>query len=187
VEVVWRSFELDPAAPPVSPLPLAAALAGKYGMTVDQAERAQQRVSGLAAAEGLDYHLDRARPANSFDAHRLLHLAAERGCQDALKERLMRGYFTEGQAIGDRATLARLAADVGLDGPEVSGILDGTDFSSGVRADEEEATALGITGVPFFLVGGRYTLSGAQPVELFAEALARADAEEISGSRTPGI
>jgi predicted DsbA family dithiol-disulfide isomerase len=177
VEVVWRSFELDPAAPPVSALPLAAALAGKYGMTVDQAERAQERVSGLAAAEGLDYHLDRARPANSFDAHRLLHLAAERGCQDALKERLMRAYFTEGEAIGDRATLARLAADVGLDGPEVSGILDGTDFSSGVRADEEEATALGITGVPFFLVGGRYTLSGAQPVELFAEELARADAD----------
>jgi len=114
VNVVWRSFELDPDAPKSFPGTLNEMLARKMRTTPEQAAHMNARVSALAAEAGLDYHLDRARPSNTFDAHRLLHLALERGAQAHLKERLMRAYFTEGQRIGDHETLARLAAEVGL-------------------------------------------------------------------------
>jgi predicted DsbA family dithiol-disulfide isomerase len=181
VDVVWHSFELDPSAPAVSPGPVAGMLAQKYGMTLAQAEAAGERVSALAAAEGLDYHLDITRPANTFDAHRLLHLAARDGRQGELKERLMRGYFTEGAAIGEPATLSRLAGEAGLDPAEAEAVLVGTDFTAEVRADEALAVEIGVTGVPFFVVDGRLAVSGAQPVEVFAQALA--DAASTRGAQ----
>ncbi len=129
------------------------------------------RVSALAAGEGLAYHLDHAHPGNTFNAHRLLHLAAERGLQGAVKERLMRAYFTESERIGDTDTLARLAAETGLDAAEARATLTTDTYAEDVRDDEARAAAFGIHGVPFVVIDERYGVSGAQPTEVFLNAL----------------
>jgi predicted DsbA family dithiol-disulfide isomerase len=177
VEVRWRSFELDPSAAAAAEGDPVERLARKYGMTREAALAAQARVAGIAAEEGLDYHLEATRPGNTADAHRLLHLAAERGVQDAVKERLMAAYFTERLAVGDRETLLALVAEVGLDAAEAREALAGDAFAADVAADEREAAALGITGVPFFVLDRRYGVSGAQPAELLGQALERAWAD----------
>src|SRR5688572_7762555 len=125
VEVVWRAFELDPAAPRIrdKSSPYAARLARKYGVTVARAEAMLGHMTDVGASEGIELHFDRIQSGNTFDAHRLLHLAGERGKQDALKERLLRAYFTEGEPIGEPDTLVRLAADVSLDADEVTATL----------------------------------------------------------------
>jgi predicted DsbA family dithiol-disulfide isomerase len=171
VEVVWRSFELDPHAPRERDGSSAEHLARKYGMTVEQAEQTNAQMTALAAGEGLEYHLDRTRGGNSFDAHRLVHLAAEHGLQDAMQERLMRAYFTEGQAIGDPDTLARLATELGLDPAPLA---EPDAYADAVRVDEALAARIGIHGVPYFVLGRRYGVSGAQPSELLLQALEKA-------------
>jgi len=174
VEVVWRSFELDPRAPRHSEEDQVERLARKYGMTREAALAAQARVTGLAAEEGLTYRLDAARPANTFDAHRLLHLAAERGVQGAAEERLFAAYFTEGRALGDQDTLVALAGEIGLDEAAAREVLQGDAYSEAVTGDEREAAALGISAVPFFVIDRRYGISGAQPAELIQSALEQA-------------
>ncbi|WP_437757774.1 DsbA family oxidoreductase [Sorangium sp. So ce1389] len=176
VEVVWRAFELDPSAKRVlePPVPYAERLAKKYGASVARAEAMIRQMTDVAAADGLDFHFEKVRPGNTFDAHRVLHLAAERGAQDAVKERLLRAYMTEGEAIGDPEVLARLAGEAGLDPDEVRAALEGDAYAREVRADEAEARAIGITGVPFFAFGGRYGASGAQPAEQLLHVLQKA-------------
>ncbi len=174
LEVHWRSFELDPNAPAVREGNPASRLARKYGISVDEAEVAGQRLTALAAAEGLDYRLDAARSGNSFAAHRLLHFAGERGVQDRMKERLLAAYLCEGQAIGDRTVLLAQAAAVGLDPAEVQEVLEGDDYAGDVRADEAEAVEREINGVPFFLVGGRFGIPGAQETDTMVAVLRRA-------------
>lgn len=173
VEVVWHSFELDPTAT-TSAEPLVQLLARKYGMSVADAQVNQDRMTEQAAAEGVEFHLDRAQHGNTFDAHRLIHLAADRGRQDTMKERLLRGYFTETVAIGDHDTLTRLAVEAGLDETEVRKVLAGDDYAAAVRADEAQARAYGISGVPYFVLDEKYGISGAQPKEVFTEAIAQA-------------
>ena len=177
VDVVWRSFLLDPSAPRVPSETTRAMLARKYGVSLEQADAMQARVTSLAAAEGLKYHIDLTRHESSVDAHRLLHLAKARGFQDALKERLFSAHFVEGLSISDAATLQRLAAEVGLDAGEASAVLAGDAYADAVRADIDRAVQLGIRGVPFFLVAGRYGVSGAQASETMLEALRTAWAE----------
>ena len=179
VEVTWRAFELDPAAPPVrdSSVSYAERLARKYGMPVAQAEAAIANMTDVAAADGLEFHFEKVRSGNTFDAHRVLHLALERGAQDAVKERLLRGYMTEGVAIGDRAALVELAGDAGLDREDVRAMLASTRCAPEVHRDEEQAARLGISGVPFFVIGGRYAVSGAQPANVLLAALDRAWAD----------
>ena len=174
VEVVWRSFELDPAAPPVRTdgLTQAQRLAAKYRRTPAEAEAMIANVTRLAAAEGLTFRIDQQIAGNTFDAHRVLHLAAAHGRQDAVGERLFRAYFTEGRALGDRATLVELAADAGLPAAEVEAALAGDAHAADVRADERLARELGISGVPFFVLDGRVGVSGAQPAEVLARAIA---------------
>jgi predicted DsbA family dithiol-disulfide isomerase len=174
VSVTWHSFELDPTAPAVAEGDPAQRLAGKYGMSVEEARQRQDEISALAAEEGLTYDLAGARGGNTFDAHRLIHLGAEHGIADAVKERLMRAYFTEREPVGDRATLERLGADAGLPAGEVAEMLAGDRHADAVRTDEETATSLGIRGVPFFVLGRRYGLSGAQPPEVILQALQQA-------------
>jgi predicted DsbA family dithiol-disulfide isomerase len=191
VTLTWRSFELDPSAPRVREpaISYAERLAKKYGMSVTQAEHRIRELTDIAATDGLGLRFDRIRPGNTFDAHRLLHLAAERGLQDAVKERFLRAYLTEGEAIGDPETLARLANLPGLEPDDVRAVLATDAYARNVRADEERARALGIHGVPFFLVGQRYALSGAQPAEVILQALERAwvDASrEAAGSEDAG-
>jgi predicted DsbA family dithiol-disulfide isomerase len=174
VDVRWRSYELNPNAPPVRDGSSAERVARKYGISVEAAAEQYQRITALAAAEGLDYHLDRARWGRSFDAHRLLHLARERGIQDAVKERFLAGYLQEGVAIGLPDELAPLAVSAGLDRDEVDTVLDDDAYGDEVRADEERAVEIGITGVPFFVVDGRFAIPGAQDVETMLAVLDRA-------------
>ncbi|HEX8114772.1 MAG TPA: DsbA family oxidoreductase, partial [Kofleriaceae bacterium] len=157
VEVVWRAFELDPSAPRVRDTrqSYAERLARKYGTTPAQAQAMIDRMVDTAAGDGLALRFDHIRPGNTFDAHRLLHLAHERGVQDALKERLLRAYLTEGQVIGEPDVLAPLAREVGLDEREVADLLAGDRCAAEVRQDEALARELGITGVPFFVLAGR--------------------------------
>ncbi len=177
VEVVWHSFELDPGARsqdgPAGP-DYADRLARKYGTTRAGAQQMLDSMTAAAAREGLEFHFDRAVAANTFDAHQVIHLAKERGLQDAVKERLLRAYFTEGQAVGDRDTLARLGAEAGLEAGEIARALADQEYAAAVRADEEEAAELGIGGVPFFVLDRRYGVSGAQPPEQLLAALDRA-------------
>jgi predicted DsbA family dithiol-disulfide isomerase len=178
VSVVWRSFELDPGAPVQSELTMSEVLQRKYGMTEDQAEEANAKMTALAAGVGLEYHLDRVQRSNTLDAHRLIHLAATHGLADATKERLLSAYFTEGEAIGDRSTLVRLGTEVGLDAEEVERTLASDDFTAEVRSDEARATALGAGGVPFFVIDERYGVSGAQPADALLDVLDQAWAAE---------
>jgi predicted DsbA family dithiol-disulfide isomerase len=185
VEVVWRSFELDPSAPARREGNYAERLARKYGGSVDQALARLAQLSALAADEGLDYHLDKVVPGNTFDAHRLLHLAAERGMQDALKEALLAAYFTESRAIGETATLAGVAVSVGLDPDEVAGVLASDAYAAAVRQDEADAASLDITGVPCFVIDRKFSIPGAMDPALILRALVRAW-EETQAATTAG-
>ncbi len=168
VEIRWRSFELDPSAERVLPPdpPFIERLARKYGTTKDGAQQMVDRMTSVAAGDGLDMRFDRIRPGNTFDAHRLLHLAHESGHQNALKERLFRAYLHEGRAIGERDVLCELAVEQGLDEPAVVALLEGDAMADRVRADEAAARSIGVTGVPFFVAGQRFGVSGAQPAEI---------------------
>jgi predicted DsbA family dithiol-disulfide isomerase len=174
VEVRWHAFELDPGAPTHREGSYDERLAEKYGVSVDEAAAMTANMTAVAATEGLDFRFDAARPGNTFDAHRLLHLAGERGVQDAVKERLLRATFTDGEPIADRETLVRLVAEAGLDAEEARHALEHDRFADAVRADEEQARRLGITGVPFFVVAEKYGVSGAQPADLLLQVLERA-------------
>jgi predicted DsbA family dithiol-disulfide isomerase len=174
VDVVWRSFELDPGAPLERDGDGAAHLARKYGTSRDEALAMQRRMADVAAAEGLDFRFDVARGGNTFDAHRVLHLAAEHGVQDAMKERLMRAYLGEGELISDPATLARLAAEVGLPEDEVRELLATDQYADAVRADEDTGSTLGISAVPFFVADRTFGAAGAQSPEVLGEFLRRA-------------
>lgn len=189
VEVVWRSFELDPKAPRVrrAGTSYAERLARKYRAPLDQANAMVQRITSVAAGDGLAFHLDRARPGNTFDAHRLVHLARERGVQGAVKERLMRAYFSEGEAIGDRKALARLAGEAGLDPGAVRDLLAGDAYADAVRADEDEARRNGIHSVPFFVVADAYGVTGAQSVDVLHGALMQAWAEAPERASPRGV
>jgi predicted DsbA family dithiol-disulfide isomerase len=175
VVTTWHAFELDPSAPAVRDAQsYVARLAKKYGIGVPQAQGMIDRMVRLAAGEGLPFDFERIRPGNTFKAHRLLHLAKLRGLQDALKERLLRGYLSEGEPIGEDAALLRLATEVGLDADEVQSVLSSDLYADDVRADQNEARTLGVDGVPFFVIGNRYAVAGAQPEELLVQALTRA-------------
>lgn len=178
VTVRWRSFELDPGAPSERTEPLEEHLAAKYGMSLAQARDFQRQMTEQAAGEGLGFRLDRARPGNSFDAHRLLHLAADREVQDAVKERFLAAYLCEGEPVAEPETLARLAGEAGLDRDEAREILAGDAYADAVRADEATARQLGISGVPFFVFDRAFAVSGAQPAEVFSQALDKARAAQ---------
>ncbi len=179
VEVIWRSFELDPSAPKERDpkVSLAERLARKYRVSVAQAESMMARVTETAALDGIEMRFDVARSGNTFDGHRLIHLAASRGLGGAMKERLLSAYFTEGVCVADPDALTALAADVGLEPDEVRGALATDAFADAVRRDEAEAAGLGITGVPCFVLAERYAVTGAQPPETMRYVLERAWAE----------
>jgi predicted DsbA family dithiol-disulfide isomerase len=173
VSVTWRSFELDPHAPRERDVDSATHLAQKYGMTREQAQASQQNLAEVAAGDGLEMRFDRTRGGNTFDAHRLVHLAESHGVQDAMKERLMRAYFTEGEPVGDPDVLSRLGVDAGLPEGDVRDVLGGDRYTAEVRADESTAMTLGITAVPFFVVDRRMGAAGAHPPDALLELLRR--------------
>ena len=174
VEVRWRSFELDPNAPFRRPGTMASHLAAKYGMSVQDAHARLAGMDQMAAAEGLDYDLAETKGGNTFAAHRLIHLANERGVGDQLKEALLHAYFVERVAISDPEVLLEVGLSCGLDRAEVAALLDGDRFADAVRADEAEASELGATGVPFFVFDRAFAVPGAQDPEVFLQTMRRA-------------
>ncbi|SES80620.1 DsbA family oxidoreductase [Hymenobacter actinosclerus] len=177
VQVEWRSFELDPNADPTPGENQYVRLARKYGNTEEWARQMSANMAQTAALEGLAFDFDKLVPTNSLDAHRLVHLAARHGRQDAAKERLFKAYLEEGLDINDHAVLARLGAELELPAEEVSALLASDEFEPEVRRDEYEARQIGVRGVPYFVFADKYAVSGAQPAELFAEVLEKAWSE----------
>jgi predicted DsbA family dithiol-disulfide isomerase len=171
LNVTWRSFELDPSAPAERHGDRTEGLARKYGMTIAQAREAEQRVTDTAAQAGLDFRFDIARSGATFDAHRVVHLAAEHGLQDAMKERLLHAYFSEGALMSDHDTLTRLAVEVGVPEDEVRETLAGDRFAQAVRDDERSAAELGISAVPTFIFDRQVGVSGAQDPEMMLRLL----------------
>jgi predicted DsbA family dithiol-disulfide isomerase len=177
VTVVYRSFELDPSAPPGVTTPTVERVAGKYGMTAGQAGEAQRQMEQRAAQDGLEFRMDGLRSGNTRDAHRLLHLAKAHGVQAELAERLYRAYFTEQASIFDHSSLTELAVEAGLDRDDVIRVLASQEYGDAVDTDEAMAQALGVNGVPLFVIDRRYGISGAQPPEVIAQVLDQAWAE----------
>ncbi len=171
INVIWRSFELDRDAPKQYPGTLEERLASKYGVSLQEAEAMNARVTAVAKEAGLEYRLARARPGNTFDAHRLLHFAKSKGLGDRATECLMHAYFSESLPVGDRAALAGLAPKFGMTEAEAMKMLDSDDYADAVRADELRAAEFGVTGVPFFVFDEKSGISGAQPIAVFVEAL----------------
>lgn len=174
VQVEWRSFELDPNADPTPGENQYVRLARKYGNTEEWARQMSANMTRMAAEEGLAFDFDSLVPANSLDAHRLLHLATRHGRQDAGEERLFKAYLEEGLDINDHAVLRRLGADLELPESEVTAVLASREFEPEVRRDEYEAQQIGVRGVPYFVFADKYAVSGAQPAELFGEVLEKA-------------
>ena len=180
VEIEYRSFELDPAAPAPATERMEDRLVSKYGGGVENARQMMAHVTELAAVEGLEYHLDRTLRGNTFDAHRLLHLALHEAgprVQVQLKESLMTAYFTHAEDITDHDVLRKVATGAGLDPSRVDAVLASHEYADAVRADVDQARAFGASGVPFFVVDRKYAVSGAQPAELFTDVLEQAWAD----------
>ncbi|WP_445613378.1 DsbA family oxidoreductase [Geobacillus sp. YF-1] len=182
VTVVFRSFELDPNAPNETPLTIHEIIAKKYGITVEEAKRANADIGRQAEAVGLTFRFETMKPTNTFDAHRLAQYAKEKGKLDDVVERLFFAYFTESKRISDRAVLLDIAEAAGLDRSETEAVLHGGRYTEQVRNDEAEAARLGVRGVPFFVLNGKYAISGAQPADVFRRALETVWEEEQQAS-----
>lgn len=181
VEVIWRSFELDPSAPP-SPATAGghtAALAKKFGTDEASVRAMFERVTAVAAGEGLDFHFELSRSGNTFDAHRLLHLAKSRGIQDQVKEAFDDATFTKGLAVSDHQEMTEVAVASGLPRADVARVLASDEFADDVRADEALAQAHGIRGVPFFAIDDRIGVSGAQESAEILAALRQAESTQV--------
>jgi predicted DsbA family dithiol-disulfide isomerase len=173
VAITWKSFQLQPDAPVEADYTSNEMLAKKYGVSVDDARQMQANVAQRAAEVGLQYDLDNTKVTNSFDAHRLTHLAKERGLQDAAEERFFKAYFIEGKHVGRRDTLVELGKEIGLPEAEITAVLDSDRYAEDVTADIELGSAFGLTGVPFFVFERKYAVAGAQPPEVFSQVLDR--------------
>lgn len=174
VNVVWKSFELDPSAPARSGVDTYGMLSEKYGMTREQAMERTRGVRERAASLGLQYDFDKAVVGSSFDAHRLIQLAKSRGLGDAAEERLFKAYFTEGIHLADRGSLVAMGVEIGLEKKDVEAMLESSSQAEAVRSDEREAQELGINGVPFFVFDRRLAVNGAQTSDTFLQALEQA-------------
>ncbi|SFO34089.1 Predicted dithiol-disulfide isomerase, DsbA family [Geodermatophilus obscurus] len=177
VEVVWRSFQLDPSVPEGETHATLPTLAARYGRPVEEMRAMMRHVEETAAGEGLTYDLANGVGGNTLLAHELTHLAAERGLQGAMEERLFSAYFQEGRPVFDVDSLVPLAVEVGLDEAEVRAALADHRYRPTVLEDAGTARALGATGVPFFVVDRRYGAAGAQPADLLLQLLERAWAD----------
>jgi predicted DsbA family dithiol-disulfide isomerase len=182
IEVVHRAFQLNPSMPKGEVRAHRDHLMAKYGLSENRAAAMQRQMERTAAAEGLEFHLAGGVTGNTFDAHRVVHLGRVRGIQDAVIERLFRAHFTEQRSIFDADSLVTLAGEAGLDAADARAALAGDAYSEEVDADLRDARGFGISSVPSYVLDRRFAISGAQPPELFAEALTRLHAD----ARTAG-
>lgn len=183
LEIVHRSFQLNPGAPKGTTSDRRTHLMSKYGWSDAQTDGFEANMERTAATEGLDFHLAGSVTGNTFDAHRIMHLGRDRGMQEAVVERLYRAYFTDQRSIFDHDSLTALAAEAGLDAGEARRVLQDTTYGDAVMADISEARMLGVNGVPFYALDSRYGVSGAQSAEVFADALTRAWQEAHAGAQ----
>ena len=183
VQVQWRSFQLNPEQPRGARTTHDEYLAAKLGTTKEQVHQLNARVVGLAAAEGLRYDFDRYQVINTFDAHRVAHLGKSLGLEDQVQERFLAAQLEQGEVLDDPATLERLGEEIGIPAAETRRVLETDAYRAEVQADIDEAHALGINGVPFFVIDRRYGISGAQPAELFLQALTQAG-EDMQAATT---
>jgi predicted DsbA family dithiol-disulfide isomerase len=174
IEVVWKSFQLNPAMKTDPNKNVNEYLAEIKGWTIDHARQMNDHVTNMAAEVGLQYDFDKAIVANSFDAHRLVQFAKEQGKGDAMEEQLFKAYFTEGKNTADHTTLIQLGTEIGLDPVKLKSILDSLDYADKVEHDIYEAMQIGVRGVPYFVLNDRYAVSGAQASETFLGALNKA-------------
>ncbi|MGD6968411.1 DsbA family oxidoreductase [Rossellomorea vietnamensis] len=177
IEVTYRCFELDPTAERDINENIYEKLAKKYGMSIEAAKANTQNMVNMAKEAGLDYHMDTMVLTNTFDAHRLTMYAKTKGLMKEMTERILHALFTESKHIGDHETLTDLAAEVGLDREAVAEMLASDEMADEVRADERAAQQIGVSGVPFYLIDKKYALTGAQPTEVFVQALQKVIAE----------
>lgn len=173
VEVQWRSYQLDPTHPKGEVMTQTEMFA-RRGLSANQVTQMNERVSAVATADGLDYDLDGYMVSNTLDAHRLSHFATSRGLGDQMHERLFQAQMMEGKVLDDADVLVGLGEDVGLAAADTRAMLASDEFVTDVDADVADAQMVGVQGVPFFVFDRRYAVSGAQPVETFASALATA-------------
>lgn len=184
VEVVFKSFELDPSAKKKYEENIHEIIAKKYGISVEQAKASNNQIVEQAKAIDLNYNFDNLIPTNTFDAHRLSHYAKTEGKMNKISERLLKAYFVDSLNISDHKVLANLAGEVGLNSEEALKILESDKYGDEVRKDEESASKLRISGVPYFVFNNKYSVSGAQPPELFLELLEKVKKEELSEAVT---
>ncbi|MBS7530241.1 DsbA family oxidoreductase [Hazenella sp. IB182353] len=173
VKIIYRSFELNPHASTTNNQIYAEALAEKYQVSIEQGQDMCDSVAVQAQEDGLTYHFETMIPRNTFDAHRLIHFAADQGKMDEMSERLFYAFFTETKNIADHDTLVQIATELGLDGADVLNMLTTDAYTKEVRNDELRGSELGINGVPYFIFDRKYAISGAQPVHVFEEVLAK--------------
>ncbi|MEA1230886.1 DsbA family oxidoreductase [Acinetobacter sp. IRS14] len=175
LEIHWHSFELDPDAPAKHDTSNTERLAKKYGRTYEEMEEMERNIAAMAASEGIDFQWQKANSGNSFNAHRIIHLAQSKGLGNQAKEAFFHAYMTEGLAIGEREVVEEIASRIGLDNAEVEFVLDTNELSDFVRHDEKIAKEqLNVTGVPFFVFDQRIALAGAQPRDVFLKVLEQA-------------
>jgi len=180
IEVEFRSFELHPDAPREIDHNYVNETLAKQGITIEQLQSKKNNLTEIGLELDLDYQWEKQIQTNMFDAHRLTHFAAQFEKQLEMAERLFKGYFTEGKHLGIHEVLADMASDIGLDRSAALAAMKNSEFTSEVRGDEQEAVKLGVRGVPYFVIDRKYAISGAQPSELFLQALEKAYSEKIS-------
>jgi len=180
IEIEWKSFQLDPDLISDATKNVNEYLAERKGWTVEYAKQVGQQVTEMAKAEGLEYNFDKAIVANSLNAHRVAHLAKKHNLGDAMEEVLFKAYFTDGKNIDDKATLVALATTIGLNADDVKQVLESNQYATDVEQDILMAQQIGVRGVPFFVIDRKYAVSGAQPTEVFLDALNKAwDSKKI--------
>ncbi|MFC7487161.1 DsbA family oxidoreductase [Knoellia sp. CPCC 206453] len=171
VEVTWHSYQLDRSAPAVLEGSNVDRIAAKYGKSREEMVAQHEAMAAQAAEVGLDFQWEKVVSGNSFDAHRVIHLARARGLETPVTERIMRGWYSEGAAIGDTDTLVGLAVEGGLGEKDVREMLGSDAHGYDVRADEATANQIGVTAVPTFVLDQKFAVTGAQPVDGLLRAL----------------
>jgi predicted DsbA family dithiol-disulfide isomerase len=187
VEVEWKSFQLNPDMKTDPTINIDQYLADIKGFSLDHAKELNAHVTQMAAEAGLTYNFDRSVVANSFNAHRFSHLAKKHGLGDKAEEQLFKAYFTDGKNIDDNATLIELGTAIGLNANEIKQVLESDTYAEEVRHDIAEAQYLGIRGVPFFVMNGKYGVSGAQAVPVFEDTINKAFTEWHQENNKPAL
>jgi predicted DsbA family dithiol-disulfide isomerase len=174
VDIVHRAFELHPGAPAQTDRTMDEVVAAKYQMSPEQVRAGHDRLTALGSEVGMEFQFERIRLTNTFDAHRLARSARGAKTESALVKGLFGAYFTEGRLLSETEVLLDIAEAAGLDRGTAHEVVTSGAFGPEVRADEREAQQLEVTGVPHFLINGRWAIPGAQDIETLVLVLRRA-------------